>query len=162
MQEWTVIVITGFISLVVSIVTSVITLKVTRNNDVKKHILEKRTEFYLDVFPLIDLIINEYDFVFDFDYMKEFIDSKSTMKLLASKKTHKEYNKLFQYLIHSYNQYCEFYNQYEDSDKRISKKEFEEKNNEYIKEHQLDRDYLDILVSNLYQEMRNDLGSNMK
>lgn len=142
--------------------TSVITLKVTQNNNVKKHILEKRTEFYLEVFPLIDLIINEYNFVFDFDYMEKFIDSKSTMKLLASRRTHEEYSKLFNYLIDNYNQYCEFYNQYENSDKKISKKEFEDKINEYIEEHQLDRDCLDTLVSNLYQEMRNDLGSNMK
>ena len=161
MQEWKVVVITGTVSLVVSIITSVITLKVTQKNEVKKHILEKRTEFYLDVFPLIDLIINEYNLVFDFDYMDEFIDTKSKMKLLASTKTYGEYTQLFEYLIKNYNKYCDYYNSKE-KDKSINSKRFNDLMNQYIEKHQLDRDYLQDLVSNLYQEMRNDLGSNMK
>ena len=161
MQELELLLLTAVTSLIVLVVTSVITLKITQRNDVKKHILEKRTEFYLDVFPLIDLIINEYNSVFDFEYMENFIDTKSEMKLLASDKTFEQYEKLFRYMTDNYNKYCVYYN-LKEADTSINSKKFEELMHEYMDKNPLNRDYLQELVLNLYQEMRKDLGSNIK
>ena len=44
MEEWQIVLLTGGISIVSSIITALITLTITHKNEVKKLVLEKRAE----------------------------------------------------------------------------------------------------------------------
>ncbi len=171
MEEWAVILLTGLISLVTSVVTSRITLSVTQKNDVRKHILQERTDLYLELFPVIDELVNWPENVFDDEYMDEFISYKADMKLLASSETFKAYIALFDVVIEPYN-FADIYTGYKNGEdtsdfnpeifSKLKKEDLDLEPEEFADKFMPDRDKICRLIQNLYQKMREDLGSNIK
>lgn len=183
MENWKTILLTGIISLITSIVTSRITLAVTRKNEIRKHILEERTEFYLKIFPVIDILINHPEKIYEQSYINNFLEYKAQVKLLASNRTFVAYKNLFDLVIKPYNIYDRYCTDHDPrSDPSLSEckrdpngKEFEishikesdievfEFGLEKVKEENLpSRDDIEKCILDLYQEMRTDLGSNIK
>lgn len=169
-DEWAIILLTGIVSLFTSIVTSRITLTVTHKNEIRKHILEERTKFYFEIFPVIDILINAPGKVFDYSYMEKFISYKARMKLLASKKVFMKYQKLFDYVIQLFNFYdiYEGYNSSEpcsfdeDNFSKLDKEDLKLTEAAFQQKYLPDRSKIDVLTQELYEAMRSDLGSNMK
>lgn len=171
MNEWKIVLLTGAISLITSLLTSRITLAVTQKNEVKKHILEERTKFYFEYFPVVDLLLNHPEKVFDRSYTDKFFSYKARMKLLASKKTFSVYEQLFSIVAESTNAfdiYCGYQNgedgSYFDQEDfaKLDKKDLQLSCEEFQQKHLPDRKEIDPYIQALYQEMRNDLGSNLK
>ena len=170
METWEITILTGCVSIISGVVASFVTSKITHRNEVKNHILQERTKFYLDSFPLIDLLINKEKNICDYEYMTDFISLKANMKLLSSKQTFEAYGKVFDLVIGAYNA-IDIYNGYKNNEdiSKFSKEDYAKvkgdmslSESEYLEKYMPDRDKLIKLIDDLYEEMRNDLGSNMK
>ncbi len=156
---------------IISFLTALITLSVKQKNEIRKHILEERTEFYLEIFPEIDDIINQPYLIFNQEYIDEFISFKAHMKLIASNKTFEAYEELFHLIVEPFNFYdiyCAInYEKNEDNiDKstydKMDKNDLELTPDEFMEKHLPDSQSFDRCIGKLFQEMRNDLGSNLK
>ncbi len=87
MQTWE----TAFLTAIISILTAVITTKVTawssHKNEVRKWLLEKRTEVYFEFYEQAEILLQDTEILFDLEYYETLCKYKPKMKLLASCKT---------------------------------------------------------------------------
>lgn len=95
MDDWQIVLLTGCVSVVVSIVTACITISLTHRNEVKKFILEERTELYFEVYSFIEKLLNDESKIYDDGYIESLLKFKPKMKLLASVETMEEFKSLF-------------------------------------------------------------------
>lgn len=170
MDQWEVVVMSGLLSLIISITTAWITATIARRNDVRKLILEERSKQYFEIFPLIDELISNIHKVYDEEYIQAFISQKAKMKLLASQKTFQAYSVIFQMVIDAYNAYdiyCGYHQNeerscFDDESYMRVKANLTLPEMEFKKYYLPDRNMVKEKIQNLYMQMRNDLGSNVK
>ncbi len=171
MNDWQIALMTAGIALVASVITSIVTLKLTQKNDIRSHVLEQRTDLYLKFFSVVDVLSSDPYKVFDKKYMDDFMSYKAEMKLFSSRKTFQKYVNLFELVMKPFNFYdiyigfqkgedpTTFYaNTYSCMDKedfQLSAYDFQDK---YVP----DRKQLSESMQCLYESMRCDLGSNIK
>ncbi len=171
MDGWRIVVLSGIVSLVTAILSTVITTGLTRKSEIRMHILEERTKFYFEIFPIIDTLINYPENIYNEDYWDEFMSFKAKMKLLASKKTFKEYERLFIFMTDSVNA-LDIYDGIKCEENpstfcqealaKIDQSDFKLARDEFVNKYLPDRDITQRYVENLYKAMRIDLGSNLK
>ncbi len=170
MDQWEVVILSGLLSLIVSIATAWITATIARKNDVRKLILEERSKQYFEIYPLIDELISNIHKVYDEEYMQAFISQKAKMKLLASQKTFRAYSVIFQMVIDAYNAYdiyCGYHQNekrscFDDEDYRRVEANLALSEMDFKKYYLPDRNMITEKIQDLYMQMRNDLGSNVK
>ena len=183
MEEWQIVLLTGGISIVSSIITALITLTITHKNEVKKLVLEKRAELYFEFYNEVELLLHDNFKIYDSNYIKVLLQYKSKMKLLSSENTMKAFRDVFELVTLKHKEYRAFCN---NNDPRNNpdflEREFDEDGVEFEICHATE---LDILcfesdaekfkvdnipskeeiskqITALYKEMREDLGSNIK
>jgi hypothetical protein len=182
MEEWKIILLTGLVSIVSSIVTALITNSHTHRNEVKKLILEKRAALYFEFYDIAEQLLHQNYKVYDDAYISEILKFKPRMKLLSSKKTIERFKDFFELVVQKY----EAFQSYRaENDPRISPKffhtyvdengveqeewhgsEFEiadyESHAEVFKTKNIPtKDELSKCIKDLYEQMREDLGSNI-
>lgn len=97
------------LSLLASMLTAYLTSKITRKNEMRKIIHEKRLALYTEAFETIELILKEYDKAFDRTYFESVAAYKAKIKLLGSTETVEAYRKLYDALrttVHEYEKYA--------------------------------------------------------
>lgn len=97
------------LSLLASLLTAYLTSKITRKNEMRKIIHEKRLALYTEAFETIELILKEYDKAFDRTYFESVAAYKAKIKLLGSTETVEAYRKLYDALrttVHEYEKYA--------------------------------------------------------
>lgn len=171
LSQWQILIISGIISIITSILIECIASLLKSKNEIRKHILEERTKFYFEFFPAVDLLINHPEKVFDHAYMNEFLSYKARMKLLSSKKTFAAYQKLFELAIEPYNAF-DIYDGYQKGEEmsnfdqknfdKLDKKDFDLSEEKFLQKYLPDRKEIEKCILALYQGMRTDLGSNIK
>lgn len=161
------VILSAILTLTASILTAFLTSKITRDNEMRKIIHQKRLELYLEVFEQVELLLKDWKKIFDKEYFEKIASYKSRMKLLASEKTTEEYKKYYEVLRTSVNEYKKFKDD-NDPDRAEDMYEEDEDYSEYRykidcyekeqkKRMPLMREYIQKIVD----AMRTDLGSNL-
>ena len=183
MEEWQIVLLTGGISIVSSIITALITLSLTHRNEVKKLVLEKRSTLYFEFYDVAEMLLHNNNKVYDGEYIKALLQFKPKMKLLSSKKTVKAFRRLFELITQKYEAYRTFC---VENDPRNNpdflEQEFDEEGIEFTICHATELEILSFEnaaekfkadnmpskeeiskhITALYEQMRKDLGSNIK
>ena len=171
MERWEIVLLTGGVSLITAVLTSWVTTWLTRRNEVRKHIMEKRTEFYFEIFPVIDTLVNHVDNILHDEYWDEFMRLKAKMKLLASQETFKMYEKLFVLLAEAVSAFDIYtgirrgedtVNYDQESLAKIDRADFALSVPDFAMKHLPDKNLVRQYIQELYEAMRKDLGSNLK
>lgn len=102
------VILSAILTLTASILTAFLTSKITRDNEMRKIIHQKRLELYLEVFEQVELLLKDWKKIFDKEYFEKIASYKSRMKLLASEKTTQEYKNYYEALRTSVNAYKKF------------------------------------------------------
>ena len=84
------VILSTILTVAASLLTAFLTSKITRDNEMRKIIHEKRLELYLEVFEQVELLLKNWKNVLDKEYFEKIASYKSRMKLLASEKTTQE------------------------------------------------------------------------
>lgn len=93
------------LSLLASLLTAYLTSKITRKNEMRKIIHEKRLALYTEAFDTIELILKEHDKAFDRTYFENVAAYKPKIKLLGSAETVEAYRKLYDALCTTVDEY---------------------------------------------------------
>lgn len=183
MEEWQIVLLTGGISIVSSIITALITLSRTHRNEVKKLVLEKRSALYFEFYDVAEMLLHNNNKVYDSEYIKVLLQFKPKMKLLSSKKTVKAFRKLFEMITSKYEAYRTFciendpredpkfletccnaegieYEVCHATDLDISY--FESDAEKFKADNMPSKEVISKHITALYEQMRKDLGSNIK
>lgn len=183
MEEWQIILLTGGISIVSSIITALITLSRTHRNEVKKLVLEKRSALYFEFYDVAEILLHNNNRVYDSEYIKVLLQFKPKMKLLSSQNTVEVFRSFFELVTKKYEEYRTFC---AENDPRVNPKYFhtyidedgveqEEWHGNALEVSYFESDAEKFKVDNvpskeeiskhitaLYEQMRKDLGSNIK
>ena len=182
MNELEIILLTGFVTVLSSIITAFITLSLTHKNEVKKFVLEKRAELYSELYSFIEILLFDELKIYDCDYIEDLLRFKPKMKFIASVETIKEFRLLYELIIAYYDKYRDFsiqnspYNNpgaikimnYNDEEYEIDNVTAIDMSNhkdniERFKMDNLpDKEIISASITALYTNMRNDLGSNIE
>ena len=171
------------ISVFFSVLTTVIAQKLTHKNSVKKWVLEKRAEIYLDVYAKIETVLRNRTQVFNRDYLSELSEIKPQVKLLGSKEVVDTFKAYFLYIRKMNVAFAEFCAEH-DPEQNSDNFEYciDDDGEEYAIPHitEFDLNHFNALVQEykrtnkpnveevntyiyaLNTAMRNDLGSNLK
>ncbi len=173
------VVLSAILTLTASILTAFLTSKITRDNEMRKMIHEKRLELYLEVFEQVELPLKDWKNMLDKEYFEKIASYKSRMKLLASEKTTQEYKNYYEALRTSVNAYKKFkddndpqnsyvYQQDEDgewvqvySPTVEDYEEYDDKIENYEKEQKKKVPLIREDIQKIVDAMRTDLGSNL-
>ena len=183
MEDWKIVLLTGAISIASSIITAIITLRITHNNDVKRLVLENRTVLYFELYSAVEPLLHDNSKVFDSDYIDALVKYKPKMKLLSSSKTFEAFKVFYNVVTEKFNEFRKYCHE---NDPRTNSEFYQtvcdEEGNEYEICHasELEIHYFECAVENfknnnalpietisnkltkLYKNMRNDLGSDIK
>ena len=174
------VILSAILTLTASILTAFLTSKITRDNEMRKIIHQKRLELYLEVFEQVELLLKDWKKIFDKEYFEKIASYKSRMKLLASKKTTEEYKKYYEVLRTSVNEYKKFKDD-NDPDRAEDMYEEDEDGTIYQIYYPTDEDYSEYrykidcyekeqkkrmplmreYIQKIVDAMRTDLGSNL-
>lgn len=182
MNGWELVVLTAALSILASLVTAKVTSLATHKNEIRKWQLEKRTEFYIDFYTHIELVLSDRTKIFEAEYFQSIIEEKPKIKLLASPETYEAVRSYFDYVqgyVHAYKSFCDEKNPYHD----ISRlevfynnegeedtawfitsqeiKDFEEEKETYKRDHRPSFEEINAHINPIYKSMRKDLGSNI-
>lgn len=174
------VILSAILTLTASILTAFLTSKITRDNEMRKIIHQKRLELYLEVFEQVELLLKDWKKIFDKEYFEKIASYKSRIKLLASEKTTEEYKKYYEALRTSVNEYKKFK---DDNDPDQSEDMYEEDEDGTIYQvyYPTDEDYREYrykidcyekeqkkhiplmkeYIQKIVDAMRTDLGSNL-
>ena len=183
MEEWKIILLTGAVSVVSSIVTALIANSHTHKNDVKKLVMENRSSLYFELYDVVEQLLYKSYRIYDAEYINELLKLKPKMKLLASKGTVGKFKDFFEFVVQKYDEYNAFR---DENDPRVSPKYF----HTYIDENGIEqeewhgtefeissyesdaeafrtknlpaKEEFSNHITALYEQMREDLGSNLK
>ena len=174
------VILSAILTLTASILTAFLTSKITRDNEMRKIIHQKRLELYLEVFEQVELLLKDWKKIFDKEYFEKIASYKSRIKLLASEKTTEEYKKYYEALRTSVNEYKKFkddndpdwaedmyeededgtiYQIYYPTDEDYS--EYRYKIDCYEKEQKKRMPLMREYIQKIVDAMRTDLGSNL-
>jgi hypothetical protein len=183
MEEWQIILLTGGISIVSSIITALITLSRTHRNEVKKLVLEKRSALYFEFYDVAEMLLHNNNKVYDSEYIKVLLQFKPKMKLLSSKDTVEAFKSFFELVTKKYEEYRTFcaendprvnpnyFHTYIDEDgveqeewhgNALEVSYFESDAEKFKTDNIPCKEEISKHVTALYEQMRNDLGSNIK
>ena len=174
------VILSAILTLTASILTAFLTSKITRDNEMRKIIHQKRLELYLEVFEQVELLLKDWKKIFDKEYFEKIALYKSRMKLLASEKTTEEYKKYYEVLRTSVNEYKKFKDD-NDPDRADDMYEEDEDGTIYQIYYPTDEDYSEYrykidcyekeqkkrmplmreYIQKIVDAMRTDLGSNL-
>ena len=174
------VILSAILTLTASILTAFLTSKITRDNEMRKIIHQKRLELYLEVFEQVELLLKDWKKIFDKEYFEKIASYKSRMKLLASEKTTEEYKKYYEVLRTSVNEYKKFKDD-NDPDRAEDMYEEDEDGTIYQIYYPTDEDYSEYRykidcyekeqkkrmplmresIQKIVDAMRTDLGSNL-
>lgn len=174
------VILSAILTLTASILTAFLTSKITRDNEMRKIIHQKRLELYLEVFEQVELLLKDWKKIFDKEYFEKIESYKSRMKLLASEKTTEEYKKYYEVLRTSVNEYKKFKDD-NDPDRAEDMYEEDEDGTIYQIYYPTDEDYSEYrykidcyekeqkkrmplmreYIQKIVDAMRTDLGSNL-
>lgn len=101
MDNWKMVLLTTFISLIVALLTSWFTSKLAFKSDIKKYLHSKRETLYFDLCNHLDKLLMEQSLVYDKAYKEILYSFKPKVKLVASKK-----------VIDGYRQFINMYYRY--------------------------------------------------
>ena len=173
------VILSTILTVAASLLTAFLTSKITRDNEMRKIIHEKRLELYLEVFEQVELLLKNWKNVLDKEYFEKIASYKSRMKLLASEKTTQEYKNYYEALRTSVNAYKKFkddndpqnnyvYQQDEDGEwvqvYSPTVEDYEEYANKiecYEKEQKKKVPLIRENIQKIVDAMRTDLGSNL-
>lgn len=173
------VILSTILTVAASLLTAFLTSKITRDNEMRKIIHEKRLELYLEVFEQVELPLKDWKNMFDKEYFEKIASYKSRMKLLASEKTTQEYKNYYEALRISVNAYKKFrddndpqnsyvYEQDENgelvqvySPTTEDYEEYENKIERYEKEQKKKVPLIREDIQKIVDAMRADLGSNL-
>ena len=174
------VILSAILTLTASILTAFLTSKITRDNEMRKIIHQKRLELYLEVFEQVELLLKDWKKIFDKQYFEKIASYKSRMNLLASEKTTEEYKKYYEVLRTAVNEYKKFkddndpdwaedmceededgtiYQIYYPTDEDYS--EYRYKIDCYEKEQKKRMPLMREYIQKIVDAMRTDLGSNL-
>ena len=174
------VILSAILTLTASSLTAFLTSKITRDNEMRKIIHQKRLELYLEVFEQVELLLKDWKKIFDKEYFEKIASYKSRIMLLASEKTTKEYKKYYEVLRTSVNEYKKFkddndpdwaedmyeededgtiYQIYYPTDEDYS--EYRYKIDCYEKEQKKRMPLMREYIQKIVDAMRTDLGSNL-
>lgn len=174
------VILSAILTLTASILTAFLTSKITRDNEMRKIIHQKRLELYLEVFEQVELLLKDWKKIFDKEYFEKIASYKSRTKLLASEKTTEEYKKYYEVLRTSVNEYKKFKDD-NDPDRAEDMYEEDEDGTIYQIYYPTDEDYSEYrykidcyekeqkkrmplmreYIQKIVDAMRTDLGSNL-
>ena len=174
------VILSAILTLTASILTAFLTSKITRDNEMRKIIHQKRLELYLEVFEQVELLLKDWKKIFDKEYFEKIASYKSRMKLPASEKTTEEYKKYYEVLRTSVNEYKKFKDD-NDPDRAEDMYEEDEDGTIYQIYYPTDEDYSEYrykidcyekeqkkrmplmreYIQKIVDAMRTDLGSNL-
>ena len=174
------VILSAILTLTASILTAFLTSKITRDNEMRKIIHQKRLELYLEVFEQVELLLKDWKKIFDKEYFEKIASYKSRMKLLASEKTTEEYKKYYEVLRTSVNEYKKLKDD-NDPDRAEDMYEEDEDGTIYQIYYPTDEDYSEYrykidcyekeqkkrmplmreYIQKIVDAMRTDLGSNL-
>lgn len=174
------VILSAILTLTASILTAFLTSKITRDNEMRKIIHQKRLELYLEVFEQVELLLKDWKKIFDKEYFEKIASYKSRMKLLASEKTTEEYKKYYEVLRTAVNEYKKFKDD-NDPDRAEDMYEEDEDGTIYQMYYPTDEDYSEYrykidcyekeqkkrmplmreYIQKIVDAMRTDLGSNL-
>lgn len=173
------VILSAILTVAASLLTAFLTSKITRDNEMRKIIHEKRLELYLEVFEQVELPLKDWKNMLDKEYFEKIASYKSKMKLLASEKTTQEYKNYYEALRTSVNAYKKFkddndpqnnyvYQQDEDGEWvqvcSPTVEDYEEYANKidcYEKEQKKNIPLMKEYIQKIVDAMRTDLGSNL-
>lgn len=173
------VILSTILTVAASLLTAFLTSKITRDNEMRKIIHEKRLELYLEVFEQVELPLKDWKNMLDKEYFEKIASYKSKMKLLASEKTTQEYKNYYEALRTSVNAYKKFkddndpqnnyvYQQDEDGEWvqvcSPTVEDYEEYANKidcYEKEQKKNIPLMKEYIQKIVDAMRTDLGSNL-
>ena len=174
------VILSAILTLTASILTAFLTSKITRDNEMRKIIHQKRLELYLEVFEQVELLLKDWKKIFDKEYFEKIASYKSRMKFLDSEKTTEEYKKYYEVLRTSVNEYKKFKDD-NDPDRAEDMYEEDEDGTIYQIYYPTDEDYSEYrykidcyekeqkkrmplmreYIQKIVDAMRTDLGSNL-
>lgn len=182
MEAWQ----TAFLTASLSVLTAIITTKVTawssHKNEVKKWLLEKRAEIYFSFYNQVELVLEERNKVFEQDYLDSLVSVKPQMKLMSSKNTFKAFRSYYEFIqatVNKYKKFCaendptgdtsRFYQIILDNGEEYEGcnitqgdiDQFERQKEKYKQDNLPDNNQMNAFIEPLYLAMRNDLGSNI-
>lgn len=96
------------VSGVVAIVTAIVTVKLTYQNEAKRLLLEKRMELYFDFYNHVESVLNSIDNVTKHEYLDGLSKFKPRMKLLTSASTFEAFKKYYEYISKQVYEYEKF------------------------------------------------------
>ena len=71
------VILSAILTLTASILTAFLTSKITRDNEMRKIIHQKRLELYLEVFEQVELLLKDWKKIFDKEYFEKIASYKS-------------------------------------------------------------------------------------
>ena len=174
------VILSAILTLTASSLTAFLTSKITRDNEMRKIIHQKRLELYLEVFEQVELLLKDWKKIFDKEYFEKLESYKSRITLLASEKTTEEYKKYYEVLRTSVNEYKKFKDD-NDPDRAEDMYEEDEDGTIYQIYYPTDEDYSEYrykidcyekeqkkrmplmreYIQKIVDAMRTDLGSNL-
>ena len=174
------VILSAILTLTASVLTAFLTSKITRDNEMRKIIHQKRLELYLEVFEQVELLLKDWKKIFDKEYFEKIASYKPRIKLLASEKTTEEYKKYYEALRTSVNEYKKFKDD-NDPDRSEDMYEEDEDGTIYQVYYPTDEDYSEYrykidcyekeqkkrmplmreYIQKIVDAMRTDLGSNL-
>lgn len=93
MDDWKMLLLTTFISLIVALLTSWFTSKLAFKSDIKKYLHSKRETLYFDLCNHLDKLLMDQSLVYDNEYKTTLYLFKPKVKLIGSKKVIDGYKK---------------------------------------------------------------------
>lgn len=183
MEEWKIVLLTGFVSVLSSIITAMISLTITHKNDVKKVLLENRTNLYFEVYSALEPFLHNPKRVFNQDYVNKVVEYKPKIKLLSSKKTFESYRCIYEVIMHKFIEFRDFYRENDPHTKpenieivcdsegieeeiyhgsNFEEVYFEKDIELFKKENAPSTEIISECLFNLCTNMRKDLGSDIK
>lgn len=175
-------VLTTILSLLVSILTAFLTSRITRENEMRKTIHEKRLELYMRFYEQVELVLKDREIVFEEGYFLKVGEFKAKMTLLASDKTRSAFEDFFWFIRQKwvgYKKYnlnhdpqldeSRYHTEYDENGCEIewadiSQSEiqaFDDEVRKYKKDNKPSKKVIEEYTEKIYQAMRNDLGSDL-
>ncbi len=182
METWQTALLTASLSVLTAIITTRVTAWSSHKNEVKKWLLEKRTQIYFSFYDQVELALKERKKVFEQEYLDSLISLKPQMKLMSSKRTFKVFHSYYEFIqdnVSAYKKFCadndprcdssrfcqiisddgKEYEVYDITQWDIDHFEWQEE--KYKQDNLPDNNKMNSYIEPLYQAMRKDLGSDI-
>lgn len=181
-MAWKTTLLTAFVSILTAIITTKVTAWNSHRNEVKKWILDKRADVYFTFYNQAEVILKTKEKIFEQEYLDSLVSLKAKMNLVSSKKTFKAFHAYYEFIeatVYDYEKFCEqndplkvesrchiclseegnFINYLDVMQSEIDS--FDQKVKQYKNDNLPDDKLINEYIETLYKTMRNDFGSNI-